>query len=171
MLTEVGFSQVHFAADNLPEFGVDHSGTWSLPIAARKGHFRAPAAELAREYREACRLAKRKIRDLDAITAEYERHIAFHNMSQAELERDLDARIEYLHKVEADFEERTAWALELDSERKRTIAEFDRIAKSEADAWVQVETLQQQLKAIRAELAGLQARRWTKLGRKLGAIE
>src|SRR6266404_764607 len=57
VLAEAGFSSVDFATQSLPEFGVEHAETWSLPIAARKGNFQPPAAELAREYREACRRA------------------------------------------------------------------------------------------------------------------
>ena len=115
--------------------------------------------------------AARAKRDLAAITGEYERHIAFHNYSQAELERDLDARIQYLRKVEQEFEERSAWALELESEKNRAIAEFRRVEASETDAWVQVEALQQDLQAARAELARLGATRWTRLGRKLRALD
>src|SRR5215471_18959845 len=33
-LKSSGFAGVYISAENLPEFGVDHSETWSLPIAA-----------------------------------------------------------------------------------------------------------------------------------------
>jgi hypothetical protein len=171
ILMDAGFTGVHFAAENWPEYGVDHPGTWSLPIAARKGCFQPPAADLAIEYREACRRAARAKRDLEAITAEYERHIAFHNYAQAELERDLDERIQYLHQVEAEFEERTEWALELESEKSRAIAEFQRVAKSEAEAWEHVATLEKQTQAARDELARLEAAMWTRLGRKIRALD
>jgi septation ring formation regulator EzrA len=142
-----------------------------LPIAARKGRFQVPAAELACEYREACRRAARAKRDLEAITAEYERHIAFHNYAQAQLESDLNERIEYLRKVEAEFDDRTNWALELESEKKRAITEFERVAKSDAEAWEHVATLEKQLQAARAELARLQGAMWTRAGRKLRALD
>ena len=47
-----GFREVHFAAEQWSEFGIDHSETWSLPVAARKGKFQAPVAELARQFAE-----------------------------------------------------------------------------------------------------------------------
>jgi SAM-dependent methyltransferase len=47
-----GFREVHFAAEQWPEFGIDHSETWSLPVAARKGKFQVPVAELARQFAE-----------------------------------------------------------------------------------------------------------------------
>lgn len=52
MLRAAGFSSVYFAADNLPDFGVVIEGPCSLPIAARKGRFRAPAGEIALAYAE-----------------------------------------------------------------------------------------------------------------------
>ena len=42
ILCGAGFPEVHFAAENFAEFGVEHSETWSLPIAARKGTFIRP---------------------------------------------------------------------------------------------------------------------------------
>jgi SAM-dependent methyltransferase len=54
-LLGAGFQSVHFAAEKWPEFGVDHTETWSLPIAARKGKFQAPVAELARQFADIAR--------------------------------------------------------------------------------------------------------------------
>lgn len=105
MLTGAGFASVHAATESYPEFGVEHSETWSLPMAARKGRFVAPPAELAREYREAGRRAARAACDLAALNAEYERYIEFHNRSQEELERELRSRMEWARKLESGFEE------------------------------------------------------------------
>jgi SAM-dependent methyltransferase len=167
ILCGAGFPNVHFASENVAGFGVEHSETWSLPIAARKGTFHPPAAELALQYREAERLAARKIRDLEAITAEYERHVAHHNLAHEEWVREANVRAEWVKRVEAAWEERTAWALEIQRARDEAIAEFHRVAKSEAEAWQAVETLSKDLEQARTDLARLSESKWTRLGRKL----
>jgi hypothetical protein len=167
ILCNAGFPDVHLAADSIPEFGIDHAETWSLPISARKGRFHPPTAELALEYREARRLAARKIRDLEAITAEYQRHIAHHNLAHEEWVRGAAQRAEWVKKVEAAWDERTAWALEIQKARDQAIGEFRRVAKSEAEAWQAVDTLSKNLEKANADLARLGESKWTKLGRKL----
>jgi SAM-dependent methyltransferase len=170
ILCNAAFSSVQFAADSVPEFGVDHAESWSLPIAARKGTFHPPAAELALQYREAQRLAARKIGDLEAITAEYERHVEHHNQAHEEWLREAALRSEWVKRVEAAWEERTAWALEIQKARDEAIAEFRRVAKSEAEAWQAVETLSKNLEQANANLAALSGSKWTRLGRKLGLL-
>lgn len=160
LLAATGFDATHVAGENVPEFGVEHSETWSLPIAARKGNFHPPAAELALQYREACRLAARKTRDLEIITAEYERHSAYHELSHAQSVREAELKNEWVKRVEEAWKERTKWALDLKEERDRALAEFRRIEAEEAKAWEQVA-------ALRAELARIQATGWLRLGRKL----
>ncbi|HML17197.1 MAG TPA: methyltransferase domain-containing protein [Bryobacteraceae bacterium] len=167
LLERTGFDAIHFAGENVPEFGVEHSENWSLPIAARKGNFQPPAAELALQYREACRLAARKIRDLEAITAEYERHSAHHELAHAQWVRDTEVKNEWVQRVEAVWEDRTKWALELKQERDRAIAEFRRVEAEEAAASGQAAELRKKLDEARAELARIQAARWSRLGRKL----
>jgi len=162
-----GFGQVHFGAENFPELGIEHPDSWSLPIAARKGDFRAPAAELALQYREACRLAARKVRDLEAITAEYERHIAHHKLAHEQWVRDAEVRHAWTKKVEADWQERTRWALEIQKERDEAIAEFRRLEKSEAEAWQATKALSEKLAGIEAGLSRLNATRWVRWGRRL----
>jgi SAM-dependent methyltransferase len=167
VLCNAGFPEVHFAAENVEEFGIEHAESWSLPIAARKGQFHPPAAELALEYREAQRLAARKIRDLEAITAEYERHVAHHNSAEEEWIRDAALRAEWVKRVEASWEERTAWAFDIQRARDEAIAEFRRVEKSEAEAWQAVDTLSKNLEQANANLARLNESKWTRLGRKL----
>jgi SAM-dependent methyltransferase len=167
ILCNAGFPEVHFASENDHEIGVEHSEAWSLPIAARKGSFRPPLVELALQYREATRLAARKIHDLKAITAEYERHIAFHNLAHEEWVRDAAQRAEWVKKVEAAWEERTGWALSIQKARDEAIAEFRRVSKSDAEAWQAVDTLSKNLERTQADLARLSASKWTRLGRKL----
>ncbi len=72
MLLGAGFSSVHVAAEAWPEFGVEPVESFSLPIVARKGRFHPPAAELAREYRDACHRANQSVQhDLSVLKAEY----------------------------------------------------------------------------------------------------
>jgi SAM-dependent methyltransferase len=167
VLCNAGFPEVRFASESFAEFGVDHAECWSLPITARKGNFRAPILELALQYREAHRLAARKIRDLDAIAAEYDRHVAHHNLAHEEWVRDAAIRAEWVKKVEAAWEERTAWALDIQKARDQAIAEFHRVAKSEAEAWQAVETLSKNLEKAQDDLGRLNKSKWTRLGRKL----
>lgn len=162
-----GFDGMHFASENFPEFGIEHAESWSLPLAARKGHFHPPAAELALAYREACRLAARKIRDLEAITAEYERHTAHHSLAHEQWVRDAALRDQWTKKVEADWEERTRWALEIQTARDAAIAEFHRVKASETEAWQAVDTLSKKLAQAEENLAKLNAAAWTRAGRKL----
>jgi SAM-dependent methyltransferase len=167
ILCKAGFPDVHFSADSIPEFGVEHAESWSLPIAARKGEFHAPVSELALQYREAQRLAARKIHDLEAITAEYQRHVAHHNLAHEEWVRDAALRAEWVKKVEAAWEERTEWAFGIQKARDEAIAEFRRVAKSEAEAWQAVDTLSKKLEQTNADLARLSGSKWSRLGRKL----
>ncbi len=97
ILAGAGFSDVRIAAESLPEFGVEHSETWSLPIVARKGRFRPPVAEVARAYKAASAASRRV----------------------PELERELDERLEWVRKLQVEFDERTKWALALQSEREQ----------------------------------------------------
>lgn len=170
VLVEAGFTSVHFAAASWPEFGIEHAETWSLPIAARKGRFQLPAAELAREYREACRRAARAQHDLASVTAEYQRHVSFHGLSHAELERQLAERIEWAWQIEREYEERSLWAVDVEREKDQAVADFARAEKLVAQARERLETLEGELNATRAELVRLQAAGWTRLGRNLGFL-
>jgi SAM-dependent methyltransferase len=165
-----GFSSVCISAENLPEFGVEHSETWSLPIAARKGRFVPPTGELALEYREAYRRANRAERDLAILTSEYERHIAFHAASHQEMKRELDSRLAWARKLEADLDDRTKWALDLQKERADALKAFEHARKSELEAWQCVGALEKELDETRGRKAELESRRWTRLGRRLRLI-
>jgi SAM-dependent methyltransferase len=163
-LREAGFNSVHFFAEQLPEYGIDHGEPFSLPIAARKGQFRLPAAELAREYRDAHRLAARKIRDLAILTAEYQSHVAYHEESQKRLEGDLAERTDWATRMEASFEERTRWALDLSRENAEAIRDFDHLASVEKE-------LRQQMASLQKEVDRLESAGWTRLGRKLRMLD
>jgi SAM-dependent methyltransferase len=166
-LRSAGFGDVHIATESFPEYGVEHSETWSLPIAARKGNFVPPPVELALQYREACRRADRAEYDLAVLSGEYEKHIAFHNASHQEMKRELDSRLEWARKLEADFEERTKWALDLQKEREDAIKAFEHARKSELEAWQCVQALEKELDETRKGKADLESHQWTRLGRRL----
>jgi SAM-dependent methyltransferase len=158
-----GFREVRFGAETWAEHGIEHAGEWSLPIAARKGHFQPPATELALQYRDACRLAERTLQHLKRIESDYQRHIAYHDMAHAEWELEKAESVEWVRKVEADWDERTKWALELESARKDAIAEFHRVEACEA-------ALRKQLEEAQREFARLRTTRWVQIGRVLRAV-
>jgi SAM-dependent methyltransferase len=170
MLRNSGFSSARIVAESFPELGVEHSETWSLPIAARKGNFSPPAVELALQYRDACRRADRAEHDLAVLRGEYERHIAFHAVSHQEMKRELDSRLEWARKLEGDFEDRTKWALDLQKERADAVKAFEHARKSELEAWQCVQGLEKELDETRARKSELESQRWTRLGRRLKLI-
>jgi SAM-dependent methyltransferase len=131
-----GFSSVRVASMDVPEFGVEHAETWSLPIVARKGTFHPPAAELSREYRQLLRRAAHLEKEYALLQADYQRFAAHHTASHQETNRELDARYE--------------WGMTLDG---------------------QLREVQQQLADAKAEQARLEARKWIRLGRKLGTLD
>jgi hypothetical protein len=155
-LLGAGFSSVRIASENVPEFGVEHTETWSLPIVARKGSFRPPAAELAREYRDAHRLAAHLETELAQLQGEYQRYVAHQEAWHKEATRLLDERYE--------------WGLNLD--REKTEIDRDLTARTE---WAQsldreIADLRERLKAVDAERARLEQAKWTRLGRKFGTL-
>jgi SAM-dependent methyltransferase len=170
VLSQAGFRTVCFAAQNLPEFGIEHAQSWSLPIAARNGNFHPPAAELAREYRDACRRADRFERDHARVTVEYNQHVAYHLMSQESLERQLAERIDWAWKLEQEYEERSRWALDVEREKNQAIADVETASHLAEKARVQLESYEKDLTAARAEIASLRSALWTRVGRKLGLV-
>jgi SAM-dependent methyltransferase len=170
-LMGAGFASVHFSGDSQPEFGVDHAEPFSLPIVARKGQFRVPEAELAKEYLEAFRLASRKIHDLDVLTAEYQRYIAYHEESAALLRGDLAERTEWVRKIEAEFEDRTKWAEEVAREKDQTVVDFKHLLAVETEQRQHIAALLAQEERLRAALEELRMARWTRIGRRLGALD
>jgi SAM-dependent methyltransferase len=171
LLIAAGFAEVYIASESVPEFGVTHTETWSLPILARKGRFARPTPEVAVAYREACLHAAALARELTTLRGEYDRYIEFHKTSQAEIERQLAERIEWVRKVERDFEERTQWGLDLEKEKNEALAEFKRLQGSELEAWQKVATLERELGEARTALAELRSRLWTRLGHKTGLVK
>jgi SAM-dependent methyltransferase len=156
-LLGAGFSSVRIATENITEFGIEHAETWSLPIVARKGNFRPPGSELAREYRDAHRRAAHLAEQIVQLEREYERYAAHHEAWHQETTRQLTERYE--------------WGLNLD--REKTEMERELTVRTE---WAQgldreIADLRQRLTALQTERARLETSRWTRLGRRLGALE
>jgi SAM-dependent methyltransferase len=170
-LLEAGFTSVHFAVENHSEFGIGHAEPFSLPIVARKGQFRVPVAELAREYLEALRLASRNIREVETLTNDYQRYIAFHEESQAQLERDLAERMDWVRKIEAESERVAAWAKDVGRQENQTVADFHRLKGVEKELRQYVAILEKEVERQRATLEKVQRAWWTRIGRRLGALD
>jgi SAM-dependent methyltransferase len=170
MLMHTGFREIHVASENSPAFGIDHAETWSLPIAARKGKFVVPSVELLREYRDVCRRANRKERDLARLQAEYEQFLRFHDTANEETKRELARRAEWAQTMEKNLEQSTRWALSLQAESNEVYKAHERAQESERAAWDAAKALEKELAEMRSTLVGLQRRIWTRVGRRLGAV-
>lgn len=68
IIAAAGFTSVQIASEDVPEFGVLHGETCSLPVAGRKGRFQPPAAEVARAYGRASRECTSLARQLEERT-------------------------------------------------------------------------------------------------------
>lgn len=152
-LVGAGFSDVRIASENIPEFGVDHAETWSLPVVARKGKLQPSITDAARAYVESLRRRGELERELGRIQGEYDRYIAFHKQALEAMNADLSARTEWAQRSEAIAEERTKWAHSLDKDYKELMVHLEH-AKAEAQA----------------ASDAMEARRWVRLGRKLGLL-
>jgi hypothetical protein len=99
-LRGAGFDSVDVASADVPEFGVEHAETWSLPVAARKGRLLPSISEMALGAREFRRRNVALERELATIRADYQRYTEFHQRSPEDLERQLAERAEWVRKVE-----------------------------------------------------------------------
>jgi SAM-dependent methyltransferase len=166
-----GFDSVEVASADVLEFGVEHAETWSLPVVARKGRLLPPIGEMALGARDANRRVVVLERELATLRAEYQRYTEFHQRSAEDAQRQLTERAEWVGKVEHDFEERSRWAFRLEHERNDALAAVERTQADVAQAHQRMQTLEKELAQTRAALAHLRMRMWTRVGRKLGAVE
>jgi len=163
ILAGSGFAHVHIASENVPEFGVDYSETWSLPMVGRKGSFQPPAAEIAAAYGGIVRNNASLARDLDLRLRAY-------SDSVRRLETELVMRTEWARKMEADLEERTQWALALKQEKETAVADFERAVAESENSRRHIQALEKELADARAARASIESRIWTRVGRKLGSV-
>ncbi len=166
ILAGAGFGGVHIASEDVPEFGVRHGETWSLPIVGRKGDFRPPSAEIAVEYGRAARRSASLARELE----DHRRVLAERLEWVRKLEVELEARTQWARKTEAELEERTQWALALKQEKEAVLADFERGAAEAENARRHIQALEKDLAEARAARAQLEASLWTRAGRKLGTV-
>ena len=199
MLIEAGFSSVHFAVEDWPGFGVEHRGSWSLPIVARKGPFHPPTAEFSREYRDACERAELLEHDFFVLKTGYEHHISHLDPSDNHAARLLQSNREWAGTVANNFAARTQKTLDLERERNEVLAandqlrsdlesrtEWARKVEGQLEEWTRWtldlereknEAIQdfaardKELQIARAELARLRLAAWTRLGLKLGTLK
>ena len=163
ILAGSGFAYVDIASENVPEFGVDYSETWSLPMVGRKGSFQPPAAEIAAAYGGIVRNNASLARDLDLRLRAY-------SDSVRRLETELVMRTEWARKMEADLEERTQWALALKQEKETAVADFERAVAESENSRRHIQALEKELADARAARASIESRIWTRVGRKLGSV-
>ncbi|HVO99000.1 MAG TPA: class I SAM-dependent methyltransferase [Bryobacteraceae bacterium] len=145
-----GFSSVRIASEDIPEFGIEHAETWSLPIAARKKPFHPPAADLSREYLAAHRLAKHLETELARLQTDYDAYVAHQKDWSDKISRESTERLEWGTALDRELTVRTEWAQGLDRE---------------------IADLRRRLEAAYAEKTSIDARLWTKLGRRLGLLK
>jgi len=114
IISGAGFASVQVASENIPEFGVLHDETWSLPIVGRKGRFQPPFVEITEAYARAVRkiaLLERQLEDRTqwarALRKENETALADFRTVAAEAKRAAD----YIKSLEEDLAaERAAFA-------------------------------------------------------------
>jgi len=68
ILAGAGFASMRIASEDVPEFGVLHGESWSLPMVGRKGDFQPPAAEIAAAYGHVARTSASLARQLEERT-------------------------------------------------------------------------------------------------------
>lgn len=150
MIAAAGFTSIRVAADHWPEFGAEHEHPWSLPIVARKGEFRLPVKEVLTAYRTALRDVAHMKGQLAQLQSDYRHFVAHHEASFQEATLELARRNEWGLALDRELATRTEWAQAL----VREIAE-----------------LKQRILDAQKERPALEARKWVRLGRKLGALD
>ncbi len=173
ILAGAGFGGVHIASEDVPEFGVRHGETWSLPMVGRKGNFRPPSAEIAAAYGHAVRKSAALARELEFHQrARRDSEIALAERLEwvRKIEAEMEARAQWVRKTEAELEERTRWAQALKQEKDEALAAFERGAAEAESARRRIQTLEKDLAEALAARAQIEASLWTRAGRKLGAV-
>jgi SAM-dependent methyltransferase len=148
-LLAAGFLSVRVATENVPEFGIEHAETWSLPIVASKETFHPPVAELSREYLTARRLAAHLEKEIAKLQADYDAYVAHQSEWSETIKRESAERLEWGTGLDKELMKRTEWAQGLDRE---------------------IADLRRRLEAAQAEKARIDARLWIRLGRRLGVV-
>jgi SAM-dependent methyltransferase len=191
ILTTAGFNEAEVASQSIPEFGVDHSETWSLPIIARKSHFQLSVREIMTSY-EAITKSKAAVENnLQNLTADYRRYTAFHEADHAQheadrtaLEHQLAERMARIGTLEQDaqahIERAGQFQARIDSLEQELTTRLEwvhNIQQESDDCALSLRQEQersvayaQQANELHQTKTALENRRWVRLGRKLGLL-
>ncbi|HTS30228.1 MAG TPA: methyltransferase domain-containing protein [Bryobacteraceae bacterium] len=142
-LADAGFGYVRIHAEDYPEFGIVHREKWSLPVAARR---RAPETNRAL----ICELLERNWSEWYRPLREENARLHAELMSRTEWTKSLESR------MNAEIGERTAWARDLEAQIQ------------ERTAWAQ--RVDQERKTLEEHLSRTRSSLWYRLGRRLGLI-
>ena len=183
-----GFSELRFYTEVYEPFGIRHTQTWSLPVAARKQPFafsEPVRAEMIRQFvesrREVASLAARLEHHIDKEYAELYASFVERTAWAKGLEADLNEARETIRNLQAELDSRTAWARELEQhldgatqsaaaayaeveERTKWAQELDRNFQERTEWALQ---LNRRIEDLERELRTLRATRWNRLGRAL----
>jgi SAM-dependent methyltransferase len=181
VLKGAGFEDVHIASEDIPEVGVEHNETWSLPIVARKGKIEKPIANLAQRY--LAELARRPERqqiidkyeaELTRIRADYQQYVEAHESYKEKVERQLAERLDWGQQHERLAAEQTKWALKQDEDHQSLMGHIQRMDADHKTLIAHLEQVRADGEHAKAEaqahLERLEARKWIRLGRKLGLL-
>ena len=171
-----GFGDLRFYTEDYLPFGIKHTETWSLPVAARKqplGFDPNVRAELMCQFAE----LRRALRSMSAIAEK-------RTLWGQSLEEELRGERKRLAEVETEFLERTEWAQKLQQELAQALAWGGEQQKEMEARTVWAQELDRQLegrtkwalesdealKKAQSELGALRAGFWNRLGRLLRLV-
>jgi len=196
-LLDAGFTHLEFYADDYAPFGIHHTESWSLPLAARKQPFELGAplrAELLQQFGELHHLLRRAHAEIQQQQAEIRRQQA----ENTALNQDLEAKAEWakaldqdihearstIERLEAEVVKRTEWAQSLDREltertrwgtgletevesRTKWAQDLERLLEERTQWALQLDA---RGKKLESELSALRATWWNRVGRLLRVV-
>lgn len=168
-LAGAGFEVVRFYGQDYPQFGIVHSETWSLPLAAR----RKPADESREWFRELVEWHRTEVERERQRTDQMHTELVARTAWAQDLDRQLNQQGENYRKLAEELEARTKWALSLESElqeKTRWAIGLDADVRARTE-WAQ--SLERQLTELGQKVKALEAERqartgaWHRLGQLL----
>lgn len=190
-LLTAGFSELRFFTEDYAPFGVCHTESWSLPVAARKQPFSFSASvrgDLMRQFgelrREISRLCARLEHELGQ-NAELHNALTQRTEWAHGLEGELKAEREIVAQLQADLVSRTEWARDLERQLEEATnaavvlqAEVESRTKwaQDLDGQFQERTawalqLNHRAEELERDLRTLRASKWNRLGRLLRLVK
>lgn len=190
-LLAAGFMELRFYTEDYAPFGVCHTESWSLPVAARKQPFSFNASvrgDLMQQFgelrQEISRLCARLEHELGQ-NAELHNALAQRTEWAHGLEDELKAEREIIQQLQAELLSRTEWARDLELQLEETTnsaaalaAEVENRTKwaQNLDAQFQERTswalqLNHRTEELERELRTSRAAKWTRLGRLLRLVK